>query len=1287
MAVAARHALETADWPAGCRLAVRFAIHVGEVESRDGDYYGTAVNRAARIRGLAAGGQILVSQAVAEVVIDHLPEGVSLAELGEQELLGLTRPERICAVVDAARPIREAIGGLCPYKGLLAYQPEDDDIFFGREAQTADLLGRLLERRFVVVVGASGSGKSSLVRAGVLAAIRRGEVPGSASWSVVIVTPGENPATGFTTDLQKAASPSASRIVVAVDQMEELFTVCRDPTERARFVDVLLDAVEEGDGSVMAVGALRADFYGHCAAIPRLARALSDANVLLGPMDEDELRRAIEAPAEVAGLSVETGLVDVILRDLAREPGSLPLLSHALLETWQRRIGTTLTLAGYHDSGGVRSAIARTAETAWTESLTEQQRPIVRRIFLRLTELGEGTEDTRRRVARTELVSGADGDAVDEVLRDLADRRLITVDDDTVEVAHEALIREWPRLRGWLDDDREGLRTHRHLTHAAEDWNALGRDASELYRGPRLQATRDWLERDPSAQLNELETAFFDASAEQERAERAEERERIAARERANRRLRILLVASAIALVVAIGTGAVAIGQRGRANRQADRARAVSVSAEVDRAVAEVPILLERDRSLALLLAVQAQRIRPDAATNSALFAALVDEPRLRSTAWGGHEGYAWMKPLRPNQVVALGRQGADVWDLTAHEVVGSFDVPPAAAGLAISPDGALIAAGSNTGTVGFWDASTLQAVGAPIDAGEPVRDVAFTPDGQHVAIAVGRVETLEAITPATTTYLWDVSTRQRSSIALAGHETSVNALAVSPDGQLLAAGDNSGRVLLHDPATGEPVGTAVQVGPDEGILGIAFSPDGSRLGIGTFGVSGLGRGHVVDVAARTEMAQVGSGTLVYVGFNEDGSEFVTAGESVEIWDLDRESRIEEEPEAARIGQPIKTQHGPATITSTGAGLVLSGFDGTMTIWDPLGLPTIARVLADAPPAGATFSPDGTMLAAVDNQDSVALYRVEDLHLLGSLSVGGSGPRGALDGATPVAFSPDSRTLAVGDRFGAVQLFDAGSQQPLGEPIRTGEKVVVALAFSPDGRTLAAMSNANNVNGAFVIDLESREVSALDPPVPLALSATFRPDGEELIVTSGVGGGARYPIVDGRVGRGETLTIAGALPEVAAFSFDGSLLAIGRTDGTLSFHEPTTLDQIGSSVPVSSGLIGSMRWSADGKLITLQDINVDNFLVDVDQRARIGDAQPGNPSGLFGVSDFAPDGRALVLPGPQGTTLWDLDVATWPAKACTIAGRDLTADEWETYFSSAGTQQPTCPGLSSAGRG
>lgn len=280
-ALAARRALETQAWPIGFQLEVRFAIHMGEVEERGGDYYGTAVNRAARIRGLAVGGQILVSQAVAEIVVDHLPEDATLAELGEQQLRGLSRPERICAIVDAARPIREAIGGLCPYKGLLAFQPEDDDIFFGRETQSADLLGRLLDHGLlVVVVGASGSGKSSLVRAGVLAAIRRGEVPGSASWSVAIITPGETPAARLATELARVDGAGAPRVVIAVDQMEELFTACRDPAERELFVDTLLDAIAGGNGSVMAIGALRADFYGHCATIPRLAAALSDANVL-----------------------------------------------------------------------------------------------------------------------------------------------------------------------------------------------------------------------------------------------------------------------------------------------------------------------------------------------------------------------------------------------------------------------------------------------------------------------------------------------------------------------------------------------------------------------------------------------------------------------------------------------------------------------------------------------------------------------------------------------------------------------------------------------------------------------------------------------------------------------------------------------------------------------------------------------------------------------------------------------------------------------------------------------
>jgi WD40 repeat protein/CHASE3 domain sensor protein len=931
------------------------------------------------------------------------------------------------------------------------------------------------------------------------------------------MTPGENPAARLATAL--ASNGAASRVVVAVDQMEEMFTSCRDAAEREQFVNTLLDAIDTGNGKVMAIGALRADFYGHCATIPRLASALSDANVLLGPMNEEELRRAIEAPAEVAGLTLEPGLVDIILRDLAREPGSLPLLSHALLETWRRRTGRTMTLAGYHDSGGVRGAIAQTAEAVWTDALTDSQRPVARRIFLRLTELGEGTEDTRRRVARSELVSSANTEEVDSVLQLLADRRLLTVDDDTVEVAHEALIREWPRLRTWLDDDREGLRTHRHLTHAAEDWNALGRDPSELYRGPRLQATRDWLARDATAQLNALEAAFVDASEEQERAERAAEEERIAARERANRRLRILLAAAAIALLVAVIAGVVAFTQRQNADDQADRARATSVSAEVDRAVAEVPRVLERDRSLALLLGVQAQAIRADAATKGALFAALVDEQRLRATLWGGQGGYAWAKPI-PNstRVVALGREGGDVWDLATHTKVGSFAVPPpAGAGLAVSPDGKLIAAGSRAGSVSFFDANTLHPVGEPLDAGEPVTDVTFTPDGDRVAIAVGAVLSDDAITDDTTTRIWDLDTRRPTGDQLAGHERSVNTLALSPDGTILAAGDNGGRVVFHDPPTGAVVGEPLELGATEGVLQVAFSPDGQRLGIGTFGWGGPGRGHIADVAARTLGAQFGEGSLVYVAFTSDSSRFITAAEAVDLWDIGTQQPA---------GEPILTQHGPASVVTDGReGLWLSGFDGTLTLWEPDGLPTIARVLENAPPFGGTFSPDGTLLAITDDQDTVTLYRMPDFERIDTFSVGGSGTREGLQGPTPVAFSADSRVLAVGDRRGNVQLFDAVSHENLGAPIRVNDASVTAIAFHPNGRTLAATSNLDALNGAHVVDIESRRVTPIEPAIPYALSATFRPDGTDLVFAIGIGGGYRVPLVGGEPGQSSPIDL------------------------------------------------------------------------------------------------------------------------------------------------------------------
>ena len=335
----------------------------------------------------------------------------------------------------ASAPLAE-----CPYRGLPAFEAGDRRFFFGREALVADVIGRLEPGRLLAVVGASGSGKSSLLRAGVAAAVRAGEVDAFAHATLLV--PGADPVL----DVEDAPD----RLLV-VDQFEELFTLCGDADRRRSFIDGLLAL-----RCAVVIG-VRADVYARLSGHAGLARAVAANQVLLGPMSAAELARAITEPARLAGLRLEPGLVELVLRDVADEPGALPLLSHALRATWDRRDGRTLTVEGYRASGGVATAIARTAD-AVVDALPEEQRRLARGVFLRMTELGEGIEDTRRRVAIDELVpERADPASVDELLQRLADARLVTLDAGTAQVAHEALIREWPRLRQLA---RRGPRGH-----------------------------------------------------------------------------------------------------------------------------------------------------------------------------------------------------------------------------------------------------------------------------------------------------------------------------------------------------------------------------------------------------------------------------------------------------------------------------------------------------------------------------------------------------------------------------------------------------------------------------------------------------------------------------------------------------------------------------------------------------------------------------------------------------------------------------------------------------------
>ena len=610
--------------------------------------------------------------------------------------------EQAHAFSGPATPARVAAEGVCPFKGLASFEPVDADYFFGRERLVAELVARLVGAGFLGIVGPSGSGKSSVLRAGLLPALAGGVLPGSEGWRRLLLRPGERPldelrrvlVSGAKDPLAEAldALPADGRLLLAVDQLEELFTACRSEAERAAFADALARAAADPDGRAVVVVALRADFYGRFAAHPAFAELLGANHVLVGPMQASELRRAVELPAGRVGLRVEPELADALVDDVEGEPGALPLLSTALLELWQKRQDNTLTLAAYRESGGVHGAVARLAEGTY-DRIPDERKPLVRALMLRLVGEGESDAPVRRRASLAELDLERDR-WMAEVLAALADSRLVTVGEGSVEVAHEALLREWPRLREWIEEDAEGRRLRRHITQAAAEWDAAGRDQGELFRGARLAAALDWT-ADHALDVNELEREFVTESRE------ASEQEAKRAR-RTNRRLRALLAGVALLLVAAVVGGIYAVVQRGEA-RDAETAQlAQRLGAQA---------LVEEDLDLSLLLARQA--------------AAIDDTPQTR--------GYLLAALQRSPKAVGIMHAPADA-------LLGQAD---------LSPDGRTLAVIDFYDRILFFDSRTFQPVGRPFDAGTWLDSVAYRPDGKTLAFGTndGLVRVLDVRT------------------------------------------------------------------------------------------------------------------------------------------------------------------------------------------------------------------------------------------------------------------------------------------------------------------------------------------------------------------------------------------------------------------------------------------------------------------------------------------------------------------------------------------------------------
>jgi hypothetical protein len=385
----------------------------------------------------------------------------------------------------------------CPYKGLAQFEAEDSEFFFGRERLVGELAARTVAAGFLCVVGASGSGKSSAIAAGLIPSLEAGLLPGSEHWRHVSMRPGEHPLEELRRLLGSdaedpldatIASQEGGRLVLVIDQFEETFTTCTSEEERAGFIGALSSAAGRWPERVVVIAAIRGDHYGECAAYPELAQFLAANHVLVGALTRDELRRAIELPARRGAVRAETALVDTLIEEVADEPGSLPLLSTALVELWEAREGGWLRTRSYEQTGGVRGAVARLAESSYAQ-LVEAERAAARRVLQRLVIVEEDGTINKRRVAVDEFDLDRD-DAAAAVIARLTQDRLLTVGNGTVDVSHEALLREWPRLRGWLDEDREGRRLHLRLVQAASAWNESGQTEDELLRGATLAVLR-----------------------------------------------------------------------------------------------------------------------------------------------------------------------------------------------------------------------------------------------------------------------------------------------------------------------------------------------------------------------------------------------------------------------------------------------------------------------------------------------------------------------------------------------------------------------------------------------------------------------------------------------------------------------------------------------------------------------------------------------------------------------------------------------------------------------------
>jgi WD40 repeat protein/transcriptional regulator with XRE-family HTH domain len=1194
--------------------------------------------------------------------------------------------------------------GRCPYKGLDAFEEEDADLFFGREQIVSELVRRVEESRAMFVMGPSGSGKSSLVRAGLIPALKRGEIKTlhSERWLYETIKPGRDPIT----ELARAVSSMAGttnaggevrakalkdesiftqwcqialresrdkRAIIFIDQFEEIFTQASEEEERSAFLNMLTHAATAESSRVILLFAMRSDFVLNCATYPQLNALFNQQSIQIGAMEINELVRAIAQPAVNVGLHMDHDLVEQIIDDMQGEPGALPLMQFALKDLFdaQQAKGEhiNLNLSNYLQRGGIHKSLERHADNAFAK-LYDNERELARFVFSRLIEIGQGTQDTRRTSLLSEIIpSGSSASDVELVVQKLADARLITIDEqagvDLVTISHEKLIEAWPWLKELVNENRDIIALQNEIARDAIEWYDAKRDISYLYTGARLASAYEELASKKLA-LRGIAYEFL-----------------LAGQARRQRNRFALIAGISTIIILLIGAVIVFRNQATRSANIATTAQAAEGEAIAQKATAQSESQARSTQQSiseanfqhaeALRLAAEASNLISSQGIPEQIALLSLRSMNIQYTPQGDAALSGAATLIYPEQVYVVSQSVFNVMNLIN--------------GVAFSPDAKHIVTGSGYPYATLWDAVTGEEVRRLVGHGASLTGVAYSSDGKYVL--TGSWDK--------TAIMWEIVNGKQVHRFI-GHTDTVWSVTFSPDGDLVLTGGHDGTARLWDAATGKvifrfisqavwvqsvafsPNGNYALLGTSDGAIelwnvqtgmemrkfmghtssvnSVAFSPDGKFILAG-------GDDHVAklwDAATGTELQSfIGhTNAIQSVAFSPDGKYIFSGSDdgTARKWDPRSGQELQRYTGPATVGGNVSM---PIAVSKAGNLLLTASSEGETRLWNINATPKLPVFKNTDDVNGLAFSTNGRYVLTGDSNGVVRMWDAATGTELQSFI-------GHTNAIQSVAFSPNGKYILTGGWDHTVRLWDIETDKELRKFIGPATEVH-SVAFSPDGKYVAAGA----LDGVWLWSTETGKEVWQPRDVNRVLRIAFSPDGK--YVASVDDGNSQARLWDVSTGKPSFSTYGFNAFNTVAFSADGKQLLTASDDYTVRLWSIRPDMQILQFTGHTANVLTAV-FSPNGKYVATAS---------ADGTARLWDAQTGQELRRFightAVVEnvvFSPDGKYLLTGSDDGTArLWDVDYQTTIEYLCAVLWRDFTDDERIKY--NITDNAPTCP--------